>query len=172
MAWNAESEEILRRLWPMGLSAAQIAARIGGGVTRNAVIGKRIRLGLPDRLPTRTGPRTGQYPLRRRPKPRKVNLSPEKLAIAKARDEFQPGPDLITPECERKTLQQLGEASCRWPYGDGAPADFRFCGKPKLAGLPYCPSHAARAFVTPTPRRRQPADEPAPVTTERQTEAA
>ena len=35
-------------LWAAGLTCAQIAAQMGG-VSRNAVIGKRVRLGLPDR---------------------------------------------------------------------------------------------------------------------------
>ena len=37
------------------MSASQIAARLGGGITRNAVIGKRIRLGLPERISPRAG---------------------------------------------------------------------------------------------------------------------
>ena len=45
MAWNDERVELLKRLWAEGLSASQIASRLGG-VTRNAVIGKVHRLGL------------------------------------------------------------------------------------------------------------------------------
>ena len=48
MAWNDERVELLKKLWADGLSASQIASRLGG-VTRNAVIGKVHRLGLSGR---------------------------------------------------------------------------------------------------------------------------
>ena len=43
MAWTDERVELLKKLWAEGLSASQIAGRLGG-VTRNAVIGKVHRL--------------------------------------------------------------------------------------------------------------------------------
>ena len=46
MAWTDERVELLKTLWAEGLSASQIANRLGG-VTRNAVIGKVHRLGPP-----------------------------------------------------------------------------------------------------------------------------
>jgi len=48
MAWTDERVELLKKLWADGLSASQIAGRLGG-VTRNAVIGKVHRLGLSGR---------------------------------------------------------------------------------------------------------------------------
>ena len=45
MAWTDERVEQLKKLWSEGLSASQIANRLGD-VTRNAVIGKVHRLGL------------------------------------------------------------------------------------------------------------------------------
>src|SRR3954470_7380072 len=49
MTWTDERVELLAKLWSEGLSASQIAAEIGGGVSRNAVIGKVHRLGLSGR---------------------------------------------------------------------------------------------------------------------------
>ena len=46
--WDDESTEKLRRLWAEGLSARKIAVQIPGA-TRNSVIGKAHRLGLPAR---------------------------------------------------------------------------------------------------------------------------
>ena len=46
MSWNLEKEEKLKKLWGKGSTASQIAEIIGGGVTRNAVIGKAHRLNL------------------------------------------------------------------------------------------------------------------------------
>ena len=45
MQWTPERVEMLTRLWAKGLSARQIAAKLGG-ITRNAVIGKAHRLNL------------------------------------------------------------------------------------------------------------------------------
>src|SRR5262245_66120108 len=49
--WSDDRVELLRKLWSEGLSASQIASRLGG-VTRNAVIGKVHRLGLAGRATT------------------------------------------------------------------------------------------------------------------------
>ena len=37
MGWTEERVELLKKLWLEGLSASQIAAVLGDGVTRNAV---------------------------------------------------------------------------------------------------------------------------------------
>ena len=50
MSWTDERVELLKRLWTEGLSASQIAGRLGSGVTRNAVIGKVHRLNLSGRV--------------------------------------------------------------------------------------------------------------------------
>ena len=49
MGWTEDRVDVLKRLWLEGLSASQIAKQLGGGVTRNAVIGKVHRLGLSGR---------------------------------------------------------------------------------------------------------------------------
>ena len=48
MSWTDERVAQLTKLWADGLSASQIAKELGG-VTRNAVIGKVHRIGLPGR---------------------------------------------------------------------------------------------------------------------------
>jgi GcrA cell cycle regulator len=65
-----------------------------------------------------------------------------------------PAEELVIPVNERKYIQTLTEACCRWPIGDPQQADFHFCGKKKVTGLPYCEVHARRAFQPPQPRRR------------------
>ena len=42
MSWTDERIEHLKNLWQEGLTASQIASRLGG-VTRNAVIGKNLQ---------------------------------------------------------------------------------------------------------------------------------
>ena len=44
MSWDAKDVALLKRLWAVGQSAAQIARRLG--YSRNAVCAKQIRLGL------------------------------------------------------------------------------------------------------------------------------
>ena len=63
--------------------------------------------------------------------------------------------EIVIPLAERKTIQTLVECSCRWPIGDPQAADFHFCGKNKVPGLPYCEFHARRAFQPPQTRRRE-----------------
>ena len=50
MSWTDDRVDILSRLWLEGRSASQIAAALGEGLTRNAVIGKVHRLGLAGRV--------------------------------------------------------------------------------------------------------------------------
>lgn len=50
MSWTDERVQLLSRLWLDGKSASQIATALGGGLTRNAVIGKVHRLGLAGRV--------------------------------------------------------------------------------------------------------------------------
>ncbi len=65
-----------------------------------------------------------------------------------------PAEELVIPLAERKSIQTLTEQHCRWPIGDPQQADFHFCGKGKVPGLPYCEFHARRAYQPPQPRRR------------------
>ena len=160
MAWTDERVELLKKLWGEGLSASQIAGRLGS-VTRNAVIGKVHRLGLSGRATTSRmkshraasahGVKThGQGAVLRHRQPRLPRPLPGRGGA------FMPAvEELVIPLAERKTIQTLIECSCRWPIGDPQMADFHFCGKNKVPGLPYCEFHARRAFQPPQARRRE-----------------
>lgn len=166
MSWNDERVEQLKKLWSEGLSASQIASRLGG-VTRNAVIGKVHRLGLSGRATTsrmkshrpRPRPANGPMPGNKRmmPKGNRFPAPPNSpLQQIYQAEPFQPSAEeLDIPMAERKSIQTLLECHCRWPIGDPQMADFHFCGKQKVAGLPYCEFHARRAFQPPQARRRE-----------------
>ena len=47
----------------------------------------------------------------------------------------------------RVTIVELKEAMCRWPLGDPASSEFRYCGSPRSG--PYCAYHGG----SPTSRR-------------------
>ena len=49
MSWTDERIATLKKMWKDGHSAADIAKKLGEGVTRNAVIGKAHRMGLSGR---------------------------------------------------------------------------------------------------------------------------
>ncbi|MBC7832732.1 MAG: GcrA cell cycle regulator [Hyphomicrobium sp.] len=159
MAWTDERVETLKKLWGEGLSASQIAGRLGS-VTRNAVIGKVHRLGL-------SGRATTSRMKSHRPRPRMASKrmakarfsatgNPAFRALYQETEAYVPPvEEMIIPLAERKTIQTLVECSCRWPIGDPQMADFHFCGKNKVPGLPYCEFHARRAFQPPQARRRE-----------------
>ncbi len=44
-------------------------------------------------------------------------------------------------------LDGLGAGMCSWPEGEPGTDAFRFCGRPAVAGKPYCGEHCARAYV-------------------------
>ena len=163
MTWNDERVDALKKLWADGLSASQIAGRLGG-VTRNAVIGKVHRLGLAGRATTSRMKshtrrvRTAQAAKGRlmRTRPIGVANSPLKsLYLADTEPYVPPAEELVIPLNERKYIQTLTESCCRWPIGDPQQPDFHFCGKKKIPGLPYCEVHARRAFQPPQARRRE-----------------
>jgi GcrA cell cycle regulator len=165
MAWTDERVEQLKKLWSEGLSASQIAGRLGE-VTRNAVIGKVHRLGLAGRA-------TVSRPKALRPRknvvvrPGKRNKMQRFQNPGAPRDGFpnfgaEGGLDhltrsyeeLVIPLEERASILSLKETSCRWPIGDPQHDDFHFCGKSRLDGLSYCEFHSRRAFQPAQSRRR------------------
>lgn len=159
MAWTDDRVDLLKKLWAEGLSASQIAGRLGS-VTRNAVIGKVHRLGLSGRATTSRmkshRPRQ-RMAAKRLAKSRYATIgNPALRALYNAETNvyLPPTEELVIPVAERKSIQTLTEVTCRWPIGDPQNTEFHFCGKNKVPGLPYCEFHARRAFQPPQSRRR------------------
>ena len=151
MAWTEDRVEILTKLWAEGLSASQIAKRLGG-VTRNAVIGKVHRLGLSGRAkPSRpkTVSKTRSAPKRTAAKPR----APRKPApVVQAPPPPPPVEAKPLPNGEYATILTIRDHMCKWPIGDPAASDFRFCGRRIKEGEPYCEAHCNVAYQ---PSRRR-----------------
>lgn len=159
MSWTDDRVDLLKKLWAEGLSASQIAGRLGS-VTRNAVIGKVHRLGLSGRATTSRmkshRPRQ-RMAAKRMAKSRYATIgNPALRALYNAETNvyLPPTEELVIPVAERKSIQTLTEVTCRWPIGDPQNTEFHFCGKNKVPGLPYCEFHARRAFQPPQSRRR------------------
>jgi GcrA cell cycle regulator len=149
MAWNDERVELLKKFWAEGLSASQIASKMGG-VTRNAVIGKVHRLGLSGRATPAKPQRgcDGDF------------HGEEQPSAAFARTEIEPlidEPEFIAPAIlssgDMATVATLKGNMCKWPIGDPAKDDFHFCGQSAPTGKPYCAYHAQMAFQ---PAQRRP----------------
>ena len=169
MPWTDDRVEQLKRMWSEGLTASQIAARIGQGVTRNAVIGKVHRLGLSGRVAKVRPPQ---------PKPaRKIyepNLAARNsgLSVSGAnalKPQFRPQPKpMPLPEVEpepirlvevpsgeqRCSIMHLSDRTCRWPIGDPTSENFCFCGSSPREKGPYCEYHARIAYQPLQDRRR------------------
>ena len=149
MGWTEDRVDVLKKLWLEGLSASQIAKQLGGGVTRNAVIGKVHRLGLSGRAAPSKPTRIIVRPPRPRPavsvsQPRRVETHSAPVVRAYVRDEA-PG---------SATVLTLNARSCRWPIGDPSNGDFTFCGQGAAHG-PYCEHHAAVAYQAPQKKTKR-----------------
>ncbi|MEM8643465.1 MAG: GcrA family cell cycle regulator [Pseudomonadota bacterium] len=165
MAWTDERVDLLKKLWSEGLSASQIAGRLGG-VTRNAVIGKVHRLGLSGRATTSRS--SVPRPRRNHAAPRQ-NRAPSitfgtrgNVALKPTfEEEFEANPapapveELVIPLHERASILTLKECMCKWPIGDPADEDFHFCGRKKSGSSPYCEHHSRMAFQPVQARRRE-----------------
>lgn len=162
VAWPESHVKQLRALWIAGNSAGQIA-KILGGYSRSAVIGKIHRIGLSGRSDRQTKYRvSGVRKSRKRRRPSGVPMpafqSALAAALAAAPIEPLPAmPDAPAPADQRRSLLELEPHHCRWPIGDTKDPDFHFCGARKVAGLSYCLAHARKAYQPPQPRRTVPA---------------
>jgi GcrA cell cycle regulator len=158
--WSEERVDLLKRLWGDGLSASQIAGQLGGGVTRNAVIGKVHRLGLAGRIkPGAPAPMPAAPPRKARPEreeaasvPSAPPQPPVLTALVGGAAPTAAAPAI--PVSQRVTIMELRESMCRWPMGDPTSPEFRFCGARAITGLPYCTHHAQVAYQPATERRR------------------
>ncbi len=177
MGWTEDRVEVLTKLWMQGLSAAQIAVELGGGVTRNAVIGKVHRLKLSGRVKPATSSararKASKSPRRASPKAsanstsshsatvkqRSINSAPISVGATalKSQEEHEnelfvgraQDQDFTIPINERVSLLELTEDKCKWPIGDPLHAEFHFCGRHSLDGKPYCKHHSQKAYHKP-----------------------
>ena len=142
--WTPDRVGLLRVLWTQGLSAKQIAVRLGGGITRNAVIGKRIRLGLPDRATS-----TKSY---RANKPKPHSAQPKTKAQVLPKLKAEPIRSLRAPERSPGAVRFIDRKPWQCPMfcaGEEGPEGF-VCGKPAEFSV-WCEACRPLVFV-PAPR--------------------
>jgi len=161
VSWTQLQIRKLRQRWSTGVSAEKIARELGAGISRDAVLAKIRRLGLPgrrkhDRRPSaRTAIRVISFdaiPDQLRVRTREPRRYPIWVVEAKPYVD-DPGADANIPPAQRRSLLELSDEVCRWPVGDPACPGFFFCGAPVHIGKPYCADHCARAYCREQPSK-------------------
>lgn len=174
-AWSEAEDAKLRKLWPKGISASEIARGLPGR-SRNAVIGRVHRLGMsqegraipprPEKLPrpkriraSRAKPKLETAPAA--PKPPRAPMgvpfptkSPEQMKEDRARFAaagkavIAGTADAANDNAIRLLDRRFGQ--CAWPVGIPVrPAEQMVCGDaiyPEIENCSYCLIHAKRAF--------------------------
>ena len=140
MPWDTETTEKLKRLWAEGHTASQISKMLGGGISRNAVIGKAHRLSLGGRTQSRmiSSPRINNFNNQNKIQGQKRIRRPRGLRAIVIEKDF---------EAENpKQLEELDENSCKWPIGHPDEKEFYFCGRSSLKDFSYCKLHLLYAY--------------------------
>lgn len=150
--WTEENVALLRKLWAEGYPASYIAGSIQG-TTRNSVIGKVHRIGLPMRSPGRRVRAEATPRKPREKKPRDIVLT---IRATKNEPAWKtlPMPAERTPPETLYTLVDRPDNGCMYFYGDPRKEPKGYCGKPREVSLPYCPECARLCFDVRTPNER------------------
>ena len=149
-SWPETKMLLLRELVATGLSYRKISETLM--VSRNAVCGKVMRMGLANTRPKKPEDQEAKPRPRKRPPDRAKPPGHKPVNLS-----FKPGPSMppqpikpivdadIPPE-QLKTIGELEDFHCRWPIGEPHLPTFRYCGALKVVGPhPYCPLHMVRA---------------------------
>ncbi len=143
--WPLEHEEALKTCFAEGMSSSAIAAelnwRFHSQYTRNAVIGRRIRMGIKCADPKASSRRP-----RGAAEPKPWDMAGVSKRQYRRRQAKARGPVLASPPIAvvypfasalNIALVDLEAGHCRWPSG----VPVMFCGHPKADGSSYCPGH-------------------------------
>ena len=137
MSWTSEKVEKLKDLWSKGHTASQIAELLGD-TTRNAVIGKAHRLNLEARAPSKN------TTIQNRSTNKFIKKTPQQTS---RKSKFQSILLDKNFESENPTsLENLTDATCKWPIGHPDEESFYFCGRKPEDDFPYCKLHVLYAF--------------------------
>lgn len=142
--WSDENLALFRSWWAEGVKTAEIGRRFG--ISKNSVVSKRRRMGLPERGSPIIRDGVPRPPRHLRPVWRPTatlaalaSTQIRPVAIPAAKPEPLPLAPPVRPDVRRAM------APCQWPEGE---KPYHFCGDPvaKL-GVPYCRDHMKRAYV-------------------------
>lgn len=146
-SWTQERIDTAITLFRAGLPASRIADKLGGGATRNAVLGKLHRMGIVSHAPYRPPRKKPERTEAEKPKratPSMPVVRQPALPRPKALVVLPPTPVELVDG--RITIATLETGMCKWPIGDPGTDDFCFCGHAQREGSPYCRYHAEKAY--------------------------
>lgn len=141
-SWTQAEDDIIEIRTKAGDSAATIAEDHLVGRSRNAVLGRKHRLGWA--TPRKHGKRkvsqnrTLKRPLYTKPKPKRdiPKLIP--------RDEYLFNNLVYDVNSKKISLMELETGQCRWPVSPISGSHY-FCGRDAQEGKPYCNHHQDRS---------------------------
>ena len=136
--WTKENIEFLQKYWGT-CTAREISEKMGGGFTRNSIIGKASRLGLSAKIKTRAAATNKNFD----------NTLTEKSTTTKKSRKSRFKSLIIEKDFEPenpKQLEELDENTCKWPIGHPNEKAFYFCGRSSLKDFSYCKLHLLYAF--------------------------
>jgi GcrA cell cycle regulator len=137
--WTHERIAELRTRWNDGQTSTEISQTMGA-MSRNAIIGKARRLGLPFRISFGDQSAKGRHGKNR-------NKHGRKMRILASPPLVEDPPPISS---KLKKIWHLRTGDCRWPMiGEGT--ETLFCAAPAIVGQAYCAAHCRIAFV---PSRR------------------
>ena len=152
MAWTEEMVEGLRQMQTEGLTANEIAKRLG--VSKNSIVGKVHRLCLKAR-PSPIKKKEDEAEIEA-VETAEVNTETPAQVVEEVKVEETAEP-VVEHKAEKKhkgsghiKLVELDSHTCRWPLGDPRDEDFCFCGRKVRMGQTYCEEHANMAYVKAT----------------------
>lgn len=159
--WTKARVARLVAMTAQGFSSTQVARKLGGGITRNAVLGKLYRLrkqGLP--------PKAGEPKPEPKPEPKAAKPKAAKLPRKQHKQSFGFGaaatPNPATPPTpvpltdydgiDPRTpgllrIMDLKAHHCRWPLNNALGGEYYFCGDKRQGMKPYCEKHNAKAYT-------------------------
>lgn len=157
--WSSEEDEKIKKWRGEGLSCTVMAARLGNGRSRNAVIGRLARLGLRYDRPNSVNRRV---PRHRPSVQREARSAPPRPRAPIFSAMPMPADRVVRPVgAPRVTVENAEPHHCRFVHGDPVlqPNTWTFCGEPKAAvGVTsFCEAHHMLAYAGVTPSARDPA---------------
>lgn len=162
--WSDAMIVRLRELWADPANSSAAIGRVFG-VSKNAVVGKAHRLGLPARPSPirRPGENAAPRSPRPRPAPRQTlpSLAPAAVVVQTPIAVVAVLP-VVAPTIVRIVQAAVPapvakpprrSAECCWPIGDPGTRSFRFCESIAVISGVYCADHAQVAYVRIRDRR-------------------
>jgi len=147
MDWDEGADNKLSVLWNEGHATSEIGRRMG--VSKNSIISRAHRIGLPGRQSPIFAHDPSKPPRQPKPRPvKKYNTTIPELPSEKAMpDAFKPvfAAPVATPPLPIAPSWTRSKP-CQWPIGEPGTKTFRFCDDISVPGRPYCPEHCRRAY--------------------------